>query len=173
MTRTALRSAAAAALAALAVAAAIIAADFTAPASATTPATCSGYIVAQRLEDGRVQVLWQEGEINGWWNGWWVVPNQRYIPTDAQVDRWLRSSTVRVGGFGYITIDARLRSDGRIEFAYTRIQWNDYRDPTDREQILPELRYFPADAPVGRWVYSNKIHFPCQFHPLGWQFPRP
>ena len=168
MTRI-LRSAAAAALAALAAIAAIIAADFTAPASATTPAPCSGYIVAQRLEDGRVQVLWQEGEVNPWW----VVPNQRYIPTDAQVDRWLRSSTVRVGGFGYITIDARLRSDGRIEFAYTRIQWNDYRDPTDREQILPELRYFPADAPVGRWVYSNKIRFPCQFHPLSWYFTRP
>ena len=160
---------AAAALTALAAVAAIIAADFTAPASATTPAPCSGYIVAQRLEDGRVQVIWKEIERNGWW----VVPNQRYIPADAPVDRWLRSSTVRVGGWGDISIDARPRSDGRIEFAYTRIGWNDYRDPTDRERILPELRYIPADAPVGRWLYSNKILYQCQFHPLSWYFTHP
>ena len=168
MTHPARRSAIAA-LAALAVATAIIAADLTAPASATLPPECNGYIVAQRLEDGRVQAIWQERKVNPLWR---VVPNQRYIPADAPVDRWLRSSTVRVGGWGEITIDARPRSDGRIEFAYTRIRWNNYRDPNDRERILPELRYFPADAPVGRWVYSSEIRFLCQFHPISWQFRR-
>ena len=162
------RTAATAALAALAVASAIIAAALAAPASASLPPSCAGYIVAQRLDDGRVQVIWREREVNSWW----IVPNQRYIPADAPVDRWLRSSILEVGGFALISLDARLRSDGRIEFAYSRIGWKDFRDPNDRERILPDQRYFPADAPVGRWVYSSRIRYPCQFSPFTSQFHR-
>ena len=158
------RTTTAATLATLAVAVAIIAAALTAPASASLPPTCAGHIVAQRLEDGRVQVVWEDRGRPSWR----VVPNQRYFPADAQVDRWLQSSPIEVGGFSLISIDARLRSDGRIEFAYSRIGWKDWRDPNDRERILPDQRYFPVNAPVGRWLYSSRIRYVCQLYPLEW-----
>ena len=90
MARTA-RTAAVASIATLAAVAAIIAVDLTALASASLPPTCAGYIVAQRLEDGRVQVVWEDRGRPSWW----VVPNQRYFPADAQVGRWLYSSRIR------------------------------------------------------------------------------
>ena len=49
-------------------------------------------------------------------------------------------------------INARLRSDGRIEFAFT---------PTDGERIAPPARYFPADARVDRWLRSTEIAIPA------------
>ena len=76
------------------------------------------------------------------------MPRQRYFPTDADVDRWLRSSPVEVDGAEIGRINARLLDDGRIEFAFT---------PTDGERIAPQARYFPADARVGRWLRSTEI----------------
>ena len=76
------------------------------------------------------------------------MPRARYFPTDAEVDRWLNSSPVEVGGVEIGRINARLREDGRIEFAFT---------PTDGERIEPSARYFPADARVGRWLRSTEI----------------
>ena len=76
------------------------------------------------------------------------MPSARYFPADAEVDRWLSSSPVDVDGEAIGRINARLRSDGRIEFAFT---------PTDGERIEPRARYFPADAHVGRWLRSTEI----------------
>ena len=129
------------ALLALAAVAAIIAADFTTPAQAQSDET-AGRIVARQLEDGRVEFGWQPA------SGARVLPRQRYFPTDATVDRWLRSSPVEVGGAEIGRINARLLGDGRIEFAFT---------PTDGERIAPQARYFPADARVGRWLRSTEI----------------
>ena len=140
MTRTA-RSAAIAALTALAAVAAIIAADLTAPISAQSGDT-TGRIVARLLEDGRVEFGWQPS------SGARVLPRQRYFPPDATVDRWLRSSPVEVDGAEIGRINARLRSNGRIEFAFT---------PTDGERIAPPQRYFPADATPNRWLRSTEI----------------
>ena len=136
------RRAAVAALTALAALAAIIAADFTAPAQAQSEDETTGRIVARRLDDGRVEFGWQPA------GGARVLPRQRYFPTDATVDRWLRSSPVEVGGAEIGRINARLLSDGRIEFAFT---------PTDREWITPQARYFPANARANRWLRSTKI----------------
>ena len=141
MPRTA-RRAAAAALAALAAVAAIIAADLTPPASAQSEDETTGRIVARRLDDGRVEFGWQPA------GGARVLPRQRYFPADATVDRWLRSSPVEVEGAEIGRINARLLSDGRIEFAFT---------PTDRERITPQARYFPAAARVNRWLRSTEI----------------
>ena len=102
----------------------------------------SGRIVARRLDDGRTEFGWQPA------GGERVLPSARYFPTDARVDRWLSSSPVEVDGAEIGRINARLRDDGRIEFAFT---------PTDGERILTDARYFPLDARVGRWLRSTEI----------------
>ena len=121
--------------------AAISAADFT-TAQAQSDDESTGRIVARLLDDGRVEFGWQPT------GGERVLPRQRYFPADARVDRWLRSSPVEVGGAEIGRINARLLSDGRIEFAFT---------PTDGERITPQARYVPADARVGRWLRSTEI----------------
>ena len=102
----------------------------------------SGRIVARRLDDGRTEFGWQPA------GGARVLPHARYFPADARVDRWLNSSPVEVDGAEIGRINARLRDDGRIEFAFT---------PTDGERIAPPSRYFPVDARVGRWLRSTEI----------------
>ena len=46
-----------------------------------------------------------------------------------------------------VQIVARKLDDGRIEFGLEQ----------DDERILPRVRYFPADAPVDRWLKSSAI----------------
>ncbi len=135
------RSLAVAALTALAAVAAIVAADFIVSVQAQSDET-AGRIVARRLDDGRVEFGWQLTSAER------VLPRQRYFPTDAQVDRWLRSSPVEVGGAEIGRINARQLADGRIEFAFA---------PANGERILTRSRYFPADAQVGRWLRSSEI----------------
>ena len=140
----ALRSAAVASITALAAVAALIAADLTPPASAQSEDETTGRIVARRLATGRVEFGWQPT------GGARVLPQSRYFPADPGHNRWLRSSPVEVGGVELGRINARLRADGRIEFAFT---------PTDGERIAPQSRYFPADATVNRWLRSTEITF--------------
>ena len=103
----------------------------------------SGRIVARRLSDGRTEFGWlPEGSTAR------VLPSQRYFPTNARVDRWLRSSPVEVNGIEVGRINARLRADGRIEFAFT---------PSGGERILPPSRYFPVDAAIDIWLRSTEI----------------
>ena len=145
------RTAAVAAFAALAALAAIIAADLTAPVQAEPGGPVddetAGRIVARRLADGRVEFGWQPRRTDGGW-GSESLPAKRYFPTAATVGRWLRSSTVWVYGVPIGRINARLLSNGRIEFAFT---------PIYRERIEPRARYFPTDAIVGRWLRSTEI----------------
>ena len=112
----------------------------------------TGRIVAQRLADGRTEFGWQPA------GGARVLPSARYFPADAQVDHWLRSSPVEVSGAEIGRINARLRDDGRIEFAFT---------PTDGERIAPSARYFPANARVGRWLRSTEIAIGAVRAPTG------
>ena len=102
----------------------------------------AGRIVARRLDDGRTEFGWQPA------GGARVLPSARYFPADAPVNRWLNSSPVEIGGAELGRINARLRSDGRIEFAFT---------PTDGKRIEPPARYFPANARVGHWLRSTTI----------------
>ena len=131
------------ALAALAVAiiAAALALDLPS-AQAQSEDEQAGRIVARRLDDGRTEFGWRPA------GGARVLPRLRYFPTDAAVGRWLNSSPVEVDGAEIGRINARLRDDGRIEFAFT---------PTDGERITPPARYFPADTRVGRWLRSTEI----------------
>ena len=124
-----------------ALAAAVVALDLAQPVQAQGDEQ-SGQIVARRLDDGRTEFGWQPA------GGERVLPRARYFPADAGVGRWLNSSPVEVDGAEIGRINARLREDGRIEFAFT---------PTDGERILPPSRYFPAAARVGRWLRSTEI----------------
>lgn len=45
-------------------------------------------------------------------------------------------------------IVARQLANGRVEFGW---------QPAGGERILPRSRYFPADAPVGRWLRSSPV----------------
>ena len=102
----------------------------------------TGRIVARLLDDGRVEFGWQPS------GGSRVLPQSRYFPADPGHNRWLRSSPVEVNGAAIGRINARLLSNGRIEFAFT---------PTDGQRIAPQARYFPADARAGRWLRSTEI----------------
>lgn len=103
----------------------------------------AGRIVARRLADGRTEFGWQpEGSDER------VLPSSRYFPTNARVDRWLNSSPIEVNGLEVGRINARLRADGRIEFAFT---------PTDGARILPPGRYFPTSAAIDVWLRSTEI----------------
>ena len=103
----------------------------------------AGRIVARRLSDGRTEFGWLPAGIEER-----VLPRSRYFPVDAQVDRWLNSTPVEVDGVALGRINARLRADGRIEFAFT---------PTSGARILPPSRYFPLGATVDRWLRSTEI----------------
>ena len=46
-----------------------------------------------------------------------------------------------------VRIVAQRLEDGRVEFGLEQ----------DGERILPRVRYFPADAPVGRWLRSSPV----------------
>ena len=137
------------ALAALAVAivAAVVALDLSS-ATAQSEEQRYGKITARRVADDRIEFGWQPTTASGAPIGPRVFPRARYFPPDARVDRWLNSSPVEVDGAEIGRINARLRSDGRIEFAFT---------PTDGERIAPSARYFPVDARVGRWLRSTEI----------------
>ena len=51
------------------------------------------------------------------------------------------------GGEAEVRINARQLEDGRVEFALEQ----------NGERTLPRSRYFPADAPVGKWLRSSPI----------------
>ena len=141
MPNPARRIIAALALLAAAIVAGAVALDL-APAAAQSDDEQADRIVARRLDDGRTEFGWQPAGAAR------VLPRARYFPANAQVGRWLNSSPVEVDGAEIGRINARLRSDGRIEFGFT---------PTDGARILPSSRYFPVDARVGRWLRSTEI----------------
>ena len=135
-----------AAVAAIAVAVAIITVLPAAPAGAQSDDEASGRIIARLLDDGRVEFGWQPS------GGARVLPRQRHFPTTSPVGHWMRSSPVEVGGVAIGRINARLLSDGRIEFAFR---------PTHGQRIAPTQRYFPTSARVGRWLRSTEITIPA------------
>ncbi len=111
--------------------------------STAADAPTSGRIIARRLADGRTEFGWQPaGAVEP------ILPSARYFPASVDHQRWLRSTPVEVDGAAIGRINARLRADGRIEFAFT---------PTGGERILPPSRYFPTSPTVDRWLRSTEI----------------
>lgn len=107
-----------------------------------------------------------------------LLPRQRFVPAGASLGRWLVSTpVVLAGGDGAVAlppamdstvgdgvqaasgdgvevrIAARRVSGGRVEFA---LQQRD-ADGGWGVRLLPEQRFFPADARVGRWLVSTPL----------------
>ena len=110
-----------------------------------------GKITARRVADDQIEFGWQPTTASGKAIGPRVFPRARFLPQNAEIDRWLSSSPVKVGGAAIGRINARMLSGGRIEFGFT---------PTDGARILPPSRYFPHNAERGRWLRSTTIPIP-------------
>ena len=136
---------------------AIIVVNFTRPASAQsggmmldTPGDeqISGQIVARKLSSSRIEFGWLPSDSD---DADRVLPSPRFFPANPTVDKWLSSGSVAVAGSAIGHVEARRLHDGRTEFAFT---------PADQiERIYPNVRYFPPDARVGRWLKSSAITF--------------
>ena len=114
-------------------------------------------IVARRLDDGRTEFGLQQRRTGDSW-GERLLPEVRFFPTDAGVGRWLRSSplivTIEFGdAAATLRIVARELDDGRIEFGLQQR----LSDDSWGERLLPEVRFFPTDAGVGRWLRSSPL----------------
>ena len=72
----------------------------------------------------------------------------RFVPADAELDRWKVTSDIEVDGVAIGKIRVRRLADGRVELGF--------RDAAD-EQIVPDIRYVPADPPVGVWFRSSEV----------------
>ena len=106
----------------------------------------TGRIIARLLSDGRIEFGWRPAG-----GGEDILPSQRAFPAAVDHNRWLNSSDVTVGGIKIGRINARLgENDPRVEFAFA---------PAGGERIFPSARYFPENAPEGRWLRSTEISF--------------
>ena len=106
----------------------------------------SGQIVARKLSSSRIEFGWLP---SGSADADRVEPDPRFFPANPTVDKWLSSGSVAVAGSAIGHIEARRLHDGRTEFVFA---------PADQtERVYPDVRYFPPDARVGRWLKSSTI----------------
>ena len=112
-------------------------------------------IAARRTADGRIEFALQERAGGGSW-GDRRLPRQRFMPADAETDRWLASSALTIetaDGERNVRIAARSVADGRIEFA---LQERGFDDSWD-DRRLPRARFYPSDPSVIRWMFSSEL----------------
>lgn len=102
-------------------------------------------IIARLTEDGRVE---HGVEFS---SGFGVLPTQRFLGTDARTGIWHITSDVEVGGSSIGLVRSRRLADGRIELGFRN---------ADGVNVAPEIRYLPADLPVGTWLRSGAIEVP-------------
>ena len=134
-----------------------------------------GRILARRLPSGRTMFAWQPAHSRDTArrevfrmprrpdsepapNEDLAYPRRNYFPALTNVDPWLdahwlfggwlRFGPIEVEGVELGWIEARLLSDGRIEFGVR---------PSGGERILPELRYFPALPLSWGWLRSEEL----------------
>lgn len=102
-------------------------------------------IIAVRGADGRIQhgVELASGER--------IRPPGRFLPASTPADQWYVSGDVEVEGMAIGQIRARRLADGRIEVGF--------RDAYG-ETIAPDVLFWPADLPLGRWVRSSAVDVP-------------
>lgn len=107
-----------------------------------SPSPVSFQIVARLAADGRVEhgVELASGEL--------ILPERRYLQSDAPIGEWRPSSDVEVDEGMLGQISARRLDDGRIEWRFVG---------ADGEVTMPDVRFLPADAPEGVWFRSSQI----------------
>ena len=117
-------------------------------------------IVAQRLDDDRVEFALQLRVPGEPWSER-ALPALRFFPPETEIGRWLVSSSLvlrREGAAGEATeVELRIaaqRVEGeRIEFALQQ------RGPGESwgERVLPARRFFGMGTEVGRWLVSSTL----------------
>lgn len=118
-------------------------------------------IIAQRHEDGRVEFVVQFRNEDEPWSPS-AEPPRRFLPPGAPADTWLFSSALTITAnagtpsayvAGEVRVVVRRLADDRIEFGLqTRLPGEAWGD-----RLLPEQRFFPADAEVGRRLNSSPV----------------
>ncbi|MDE0189198.1 MAG: PPC domain-containing protein [bacterium] len=103
-------------------------------------------VVSRLGEDGRLE---QGVELAG---GRLILPPQRFLPLDTPAGTWHVSGDVEVRDGSIGKVRARLIAGGRTEVGFVG---------ADGETITPDLRYLPADLPVGVWFRSSEIEVPA------------
>ncbi len=98
-------------------------------------------IVARIVEDGRVEL---GAELA---SGVLVLPDRRFLPAEAGSE-WALSSDVETRSGDLGVIRARHLFDGRVELGFRDAEGN---------MLTPDIRFLPADAPVGVWVRSSLV----------------
>ena len=118
-------------------------------------------IVAQRIDDGRIEFAllqataqWQAAQLELNWSGSRILPAKRFFPAEPAHNGWHRASwqtlTAESGAEFVVRIVARRLDDGRTEFG---LQAHGQTAP-----YLPGSRFFPANTAVGRWLRSSEIN---------------
>ena len=116
-------------------------------------------IEARRLEDGRTEFALRLHDAEDQWEDR-ILPNRRLFPVGVATGRWLWSAPIELrlapddpAARIWVRITARRSADGRIEFGLQHRRaggrWED--------RSLPERRFFPAGAGVGRWLVSSPV----------------
>ena len=108
-------------------------------------------IVARRLSAGEVEFGLQQRRADASW-GERLVPSNRFFPADADVGKWLASSTIGLAA-AHVRIVARRLSAGEVEFGLQQRR----ADASWGERLVPSKRFFPADADVGKWMSSSPL----------------
>lgn len=111
-------------------------------------------IVARKLSTGKIEFGVQPVLADGS-RGERLLPSRRLFPADAAVGRWLVSSPqpLAVGASTEaVRITARQHADGRVEFGLQQ-----QVDDSWSQRLLPQQRFFPATASVGRWLQSSPL----------------
>ena len=80
-----------------------------------------------------------------------VLPSMRYLPADSPVDEWIVSTDVEVGEGTIGRVRARRLANGQTELGFLT---------ADGEAISPDIRFLPADMPVGVWLRTSVIQVP-------------
>ncbi len=117
-------------------------------------------IEARRLADGRTEFALRPLD-SGDSREDLIFPDRRFFPVEAPTDRWFVSQPITLrsapeepaGPEGRIRvrITARSVAGGRIEFGLQQhIEGGNWG-----ERLLPERRFFPSTAGVGRWLVSS------------------
>ena len=118
-------------------------------------------VLAQRHEDARVEFVVQFRDTGEEWSES-AEPPRRFLPPGVEVGVWFFSSALTISAnvgtpsayvAGEVRVAVRLLADDRIEFALQK------RLPGETwgERLLPEQRFFPAGAQVGRWLASSEV----------------
>ncbi len=102
-------------------------------------------VIARLSDDGRIE---HAVEFDG---GDQVMPDVRYLSSDASIGIWHTSSVVEVDEVPIGKIQTRRLEDGRIEVGFVN---------TGGQVILPDIRYLPAEMPQGIWLRSGQIEVP-------------